>query len=129
MATTYLGRTIVTIPAFPPAPASFQATGAAAVAMSRSPFTFQQQVQDWGGSQRRFSISMPPIDYTHAQDWIAFLISLRGSSKVFQFTAAFRAAYPNDFGDTYWCLAKNDVSWSVGENRYYGFSFEIEEVL
>jgi hypothetical protein len=126
---TYLGRTIVTIPAYPPAPASIDFTQVDAVAVSTSPFTFQQQVQQWSGSYRKASVSMPAMTDANAQAWIAFLVALDGSANVFQFSAAFAAGYPASIGTRYWCLDSNERKWSINQSRMYGFQFDIREVL
>src|SRR5258708_32384518 len=54
------------------------------VAVSISPFTGQQQVQDWQASWLEASVSMPALTHAQAQEWIAFLMSLRGQAKGFQ---------------------------------------------
>lgn len=126
---TYLGRLIVTIPAYPPAPASIEFSQVDAVAASVSPFTFQQQVQQWAGSYRKASVSMPAMTDATAQAWVAFLVALDGMANVFQFGSAFAAAYPASIGSRYWCLASNERKWSINSNRAYGMSFEIREVL
>lgn len=126
---TYLGRTIVAIPAYPPAPASIEFTQVDAVAAVVSPFTFQQQVQQWAGSYRKCSVSMPAMTDANAQAWVAFLVALAGGANVFQFGSAFAAAYPLSIGTRYWCLVSNERKWSINSNRAYGMQFEIREVL
>ena len=54
------------------------------MATSVSPFTGQQQIQDWQASFLEASVSMPPLTQAQAQNWIAFLMALRGQAKVFQ---------------------------------------------
>jgi hypothetical protein len=76
---------IIPMPDTPAAPASVEFTAEDTVAMSVSPFTGQQQIQDWQASMLAASISMPPLTHAQAQDWIAFLMELRGQANVFQF--------------------------------------------
>jgi hypothetical protein len=129
MPTTYLGRTVVPIPSYPPAPASIEFSQVDAAAASLSPFTFQQQVQRWAGSYRKASVTMPAMTDTNAQAWVAFLVALNGIANCFQFGAAFAAAYPLSIGSRYWCLTSNERKWSINSNRAYGMQFEIREVL
>jgi hypothetical protein len=82
---TFNGWTIVSVPAVPAAPASVEFTAEDTVAVSVSPFTGQQQVQDWQASHLSASVSMPALTHVQAQQWIAFLMSLRGQANVFQF--------------------------------------------
>jgi len=134
---TYLGRTIIPIPSYPPAPASIECSQVDAVAASLSPFTFQQQVQQWGvggsppspSTYRKASVTMPAMSDANAQAWVAFLVSLNGVANCFQFGAAFAAAYPLSIGSRYWCLTSNERKWSINSNRAYGMQFEIREVL
>ena len=72
------------MPATPTAPATVEFTAMDTVAVSISPFTGQQQMQDWQASWLEASVSMPALTHGQAQEWIAFLMSLRGQAKVFQ---------------------------------------------
>jgi hypothetical protein len=81
---TFNGWDIVPMPATPSAPATVEFTAMDTVAVSISPFTGQQQVQDWQASWMEASVSMPALIHAQAQEWIAFLMSLRGQAKVFQ---------------------------------------------
>ena len=49
-----------------------------ATAISQSPFTFAQQVVKHQGERWRASISLPPMKRVDAENWIAFLLTLRG---------------------------------------------------
>ena len=126
---TYLGRLIIAWPDYPSAPASIDFTQVDAVAVSTSPFTFQQQVQQWSGTYRKASVSMPAMTDANAQAWVAFLVALNGSANVFQFSAAFAAQYPLSIGTRYWCLDSNERKWSINQSRMYGFQFDVREVL
>src|SRR5712671_2489275 len=81
---TFNGWDIVPMPTTPSAPATVEFTAMDTVAVSISPFTGQQQVQDWQASWLEASVSMPALTHAQAQEWIAFLMSLRGQAKVFQ---------------------------------------------
>ena len=78
------GWNIISMPATPAAPASVEFTAEDTVAVSISPFTGQQQVQDWGASFLEASVSLPALTHPQAQQWIAFLLALRGQANVFQ---------------------------------------------
>ena len=81
---TFNGWNIISMPATPAAPASVEFTAEDTVAVSISPFTGQQQVQDWGASFLEASVSLPALTHIQAQQWIAFLLALRGQANVFQ---------------------------------------------
>jgi hypothetical protein len=54
-----------------------------AVAISQSPFTFQQQVVAHPGQRWAASISLPPMKRQDAEPWVAFLLSLYGQVGTF----------------------------------------------
>jgi hypothetical protein len=81
---TFNGWEIIATPTDPPAPSTMEFTGEDLVAVSVSPFTGQQQVQDWGASFMEASVSLPPLTHAQAQAWIAFMLSLHGQANVFQ---------------------------------------------
>jgi fermentation-respiration switch protein FrsA (DUF1100 family) len=49
-----------------------------AVAISSSPFTFQQQINRHAGQRWTASVSIPPVRRDLAEPWIAFLLALNG---------------------------------------------------
>jgi len=53
------------------------------VAISASPFTFQQQVQVHQGQIWAAEIHLPPLEHDEAQEWIAALLSLNGIQGTF----------------------------------------------
>jgi len=68
-----------------PAPASVQFDMADAVATVRSTFTGQMQAQGWPGADALSgTVTMPPLTQAQADDWIAFLMELRGMANAFQ---------------------------------------------
>jgi len=54
-----------------------------AVAVSQSPFTFAQQVVAHPGQRWAASVSLPPMKRVDAENWIAFLLSLKGQVGTF----------------------------------------------
>ena len=54
-----------------------------AVARSTSPFTFSGQVHAYSGSAWSADVTLPSIRRDLAEDWIAFLLSLRGQLGTF----------------------------------------------
>jgi hypothetical protein len=54
-----------------------------AVAISQSPFTFQQQIVAHPGQRWAASISLPPMRRVDAENWVAFLLSLKGQVGTF----------------------------------------------
>lgn len=54
-----------------------------AVAISQSPFTFQQQVVAHPGQRWAASISLPPMKRQDAEYWVTFLLSLKGQVGTF----------------------------------------------
>jgi hypothetical protein len=81
---TFNGWNIIAMPATPAAPQTIDFTATDIIALSVSPFTGQQQVQDWQQGWLEASVSMPPLTHVQAQAWIAFLMGLRGQANVFQ---------------------------------------------
>lgn len=49
-----------------------------AVAISQSPFTFQQQIIQHAGQRWTASVSIPPVRRDLAEPWNAFLLALKG---------------------------------------------------
>ena len=54
-----------------------------AVAISQSPFTYEQQVISHPGQRWSASISLPPMKRQDAEYWVAFLLSLKGQAGTF----------------------------------------------
>jgi len=54
-----------------------------AVAYSQSPFTFAGQVHAYAGEMWQADIRLPPMKRADAEQWIAFLMSLRGQYGTF----------------------------------------------
>ena len=53
------------------------------VAISQSPFTYSQQVHKWTGQRWEADITLPPMKRADAEEWISFLVSLKGSYGTF----------------------------------------------
>ena len=125
---TYLGWNVITIPAYPPAPASFEVNEMNIIGLSTSPFTGQQQVYDWNAEWTEASVTMPAMPFDVAQPWVTFLKDLKGAKCVFQFSTSFGAAYP-EIGTRYWRLKSNARRWSVTRDRVYSIQFDIREAF
>jgi len=54
-----------------------------AVAVSRSPFTFSQQVFTYSGQMWTASVSIPPVLREYSADWKAMLVALKGQTGTF----------------------------------------------
>lgn len=54
-----------------------------AVAYSQSPFTFQGQAHAYSGEMWTADVSLPPMKRDDAEQWISFLMSLRGQYGTF----------------------------------------------
>lgn len=62
---------------------SIDLTAINAVAYSQSPFTFSGQAHAYQGQMWQADVSLPPMRRTAAEQWIAFLLSLRGQYGTF----------------------------------------------
>src|SRR5579859_3962193 len=134
---TYQGWNVITMPSTP-APKDLQFGPVDIVALSVSPFTGQQQVQNWNSQYVEGSISLPPMSDSDAQSWLTFLYNLQGMANVFQFPAAIAAKYPASFttdsrssppGARYWRLKSNQRKWSISEASIYGIQFDFREAF
>ena len=125
---TYNGWTVIAAPATP-APQLIEFTRNNTVALSISPFTGQQQVQDWGGNWLEADVTMPPMTSAVGQVWVDFLMSLNGVASVFQFTNdGLAALVPTSAGATgYWRLKANSFKWGIKPGLIYGMSFQLRE--
>lgn len=54
-----------------------------AVAVSASPFTYRQQVFQHPGQRWEAAVSIPPLTRDEAEQWVAFLVSLKGQVGTF----------------------------------------------
>jgi hypothetical protein len=63
--------------------ANIELSATNAVAVSRSPFTFSQQVHTYPGQMWSATVSIPPVRKDLAEPWVAFLLSLRGQTGTF----------------------------------------------
>jgi len=62
---------------------SINFTAVNAVAYSRSPFTFAGQAQTYAGQMWQADISLKPMRRADAEEWVAWLLSLRGQHGTF----------------------------------------------
>lgn len=81
---TFNGWTIVDLPAFPPCPKTIEYLGQNIVADATSPFTGQQQIQNWQAAWWEWSVSWQPMTEAQMCAWKAALLSLQGVSGIFQ---------------------------------------------
>lgn len=63
--------------------ANIELTANNAVAVSRSPFTFSQQVFTYSGQMWTASVSIPPVLREYSADWKAMLTALKGQTGTF----------------------------------------------
>ena len=85
--TITLGGNSVPLVALPssPGPRSVDFTFSDSVAVVRSPFTGQTQVQQWPGADMLIAtVTLPRLTQTQADAWISFLMELRGMANAFQ---------------------------------------------
>lgn len=54
-----------------------------AVGVSQSPFTYQQQVIQHQGQRWKASVTLPPMKRVDSENWLAFLLSLKGQVGTF----------------------------------------------
>jgi hypothetical protein len=126
---TYNGWTIVTMPDTPSA-ATMELTMQNIVATSISPFTGQQQVQDWGARWMEASISLPPLTATQSANWVTFLLSCRGQANVFQLPPFLAGFVPSGaVPGTYWRMKQNSLKWSITQAILFGIQFDIREAI
>jgi hypothetical protein len=118
------------MPTTGPSPKSLEPIYDSVVGITENPFTLQKQVQDWQAHRSGMSVTMPPMPAAQAATWVDFLISLDGMANVFQITdSTWLSLIPSSAAVSgYWCLAKNQVKWSINDGIFYGLQFEIEEV-
>ena len=126
---TYNGWTIVTMPSTPSV-SSLELTVNNITGANTSPFTGQQQVQDWNASYMEASLTLPPLTQSQATDWVNFLVSCRGVTCVFALPATLAALVPaGKVPAGYWRLLKNQSKWSVQVAKIYGIQFDIREAI
>lgn len=63
--------------------AQIELTAVNAIAVSRSPFTFDSQVHAYSGEMWQADITIPPVHRDLAESWVSFLLSLRGQYGTF----------------------------------------------
>lgn len=63
--------------------ASIELMAINSVAYSRSPFTFAGQAHAYAGQMWQADVTLPPMKRADAEQWIAFLVSLRGQFGTF----------------------------------------------
>jgi hypothetical protein len=100
------------------------------VGSTTSPFTGQQQIQDWQNQWMEAALNLPPMTSLEAASWIAFLVACNGMANVFQLPAALAALVPTGtVPGGYWRLKSNENKFSITIAFLYGFNFEIREAV
>ena len=66
-----------------PGPRKFKLSGNNLVGVTESPFTFEAQIQQWGGERWELEVGLPPMLHDEAEQWVAFLLALRGQVGTF----------------------------------------------
>ena len=128
------GGSLVTMPTAP-WPKSLEIRSTHLAAANTSPFTGQQQTQDWSADVQEVSVSLATLSQAVADNWITFLKSCEGIVNVFQFPAAVAAAFPESLtsdGTTqyYWRLKSNTISWLIDPGKIYkSLTFEIRVAI
>lgn len=126
---TYNGWTIVTMPTAPSV-RLIEFTVNQIVATSVSPFTGQQQIQDWQSGWMEASLQLPPLTATQSTTWLAFLVACRGTACVFQLPSFLTTLFPSGLAPGgYWRLKSNANKWSVTLPLIYGLQFDIREAI
>jgi hypothetical protein len=124
---TYNGWTIVTMPTVPSVKL-VEFNLKQLVSSSESPFTGQQQIQDWNAGYMEASLQLPPLTDTQASAWLSFLVACRGIACVFQLPTFLTTLFPAGLAPGgYWRLKTNVNKWSVTAPLIYGLQFEIRE--
>lgn len=55
------------------------------IGISESPFNFKKNIQDWNAEQWKLSVSLPVKKREDAQEWVCFLLKLRGQYGTFYY--------------------------------------------
>jgi hypothetical protein len=126
---TYNGWTIVTMPSTPSA-RNVEFAQQNVVGSVVSPFTGQEQIQDWNASWMEASLTMPQMLLATGQPWIDFLVACRGRACVFQLPSFLAAFVPSGaVPGTYWRLKENTAKWSINLAFIVGMEFDIREAI
>jgi hypothetical protein len=72
-------------------PADFSMSEDNQVGETESPMTFEQQYQVWPGQRWKIEATLPPMQISQAEQWIAFLGSLKGKFGTFHMGDYLRA--------------------------------------
>jgi hypothetical protein len=98
--------------------ASIELTATNAVAVSRSPFTFSQQVHTYPGQMWSASVTIPPLRKEFVEPWVAMLLGLRGQ------TGTFLLGDPNNVAPRGTALSfkKNLLTFSEQFDQWFAIS-------
>lgn len=121
---------LIAMPTSPPAPASIEAAYNRIAAATKSVFTGQVQIADFGPGPMEVSFSLPPIMQADGVNWIAFLKALKGQVNYFQFNTTFTSAWPElDLTGRYWRLKNNQSKYPLNKDRTYLITIDAIEAL
>lgn len=110
-------------------PLSFPSTGGISnimftatdvIGISQSPYTFQQQLFQYPGQRWEASVTLPPMKRDDAEEWVGFLLSLKGRLGTFYLNdpnclepqgaaltiATNTLAYTESFDNAYWTKSR-----------------------
>lgn len=131
------GRTVVTMPTTPPAPAGLEFTPNHVAGFTPSPFSGRGPVYDWSSDYMKASYSLAVLTTAQGQAWAAFLMSCNGPVNVFAFPQSVCEKFPvectqdgNPNGATprFWQL-EGEPHWTISKGSVYrGLTFECREV-
>ena len=98
-------------------------------AQTQCPYSLQTLVQDWGGSRKRVTISVPPIGPSEAADWSGFFRGCNGMVNTFDLDVS--DLYPDEtgVGAVTFRLADPNFRYNINNAQFFGFSFDAIEVL
>lgn len=85
MSGSFNGWSIIDLPTTPTAPKSVEWQAEDIVAGAVSPFSGQQQINNWQAGWLEASVRYAPMSNSDARAWVAFLLGLKGIANVFLF--------------------------------------------
>ena len=115
---TFNGFEIITLPTSPGAPRTVEWSTPNIVGVAASPFTGQQQIQNWNAGWLEASLSYPPMAHATFQAWAAFLLQLRGSGNIFQFGDPLGAAPRGSAAGTPLVKGANQTGYSLAMDGF-----------
>lgn len=87
-----------------------------AIAYEESPFTYSGQVQSSTGERWLAEVTLPPMHRTDAEQWVAFLLKLRGQTNTFLLGDPLNTStqgLASSLGDTLTASVRTDFSVTI----------------